>query len=361
MTNRIRAAIADDPHGWLPATGSPTVRKRFGGSSDSLKRPPAGSASDHPPIAELMRQKFAASTGLSWRDLLSPAFPTPLAEVHSGVAPTVGFLCWALDLPSWGRGLAPVGGRRPDRLPFVRMEVNRPGPTRPEGQPVDDTSYVIGASLFLLSFLLMGLSARGLAQFARNRSRPQLMWGAGLALAAAAVLVEAVVYVGYVTTPILQLYVFLSAAIVGILSLGATRILRSPRVELGYTVYTLVTTAAVAVASFVTPMPGSMVVAGIISGNPPISLLILSSFVTVPATVVLLSASAISLRRSWRWQAVLMAAGAVVLGAGGALYIASFPVALYYAEFIGIFMLFLGIVSLPTVAPAPAPSTAGSA
>jgi hypothetical protein len=221
---------------------------------------------------------------------------------------------------------------------------------------MDATLYAIGASLFLLSLLLVVLSGRGLAQFVRARSRSQLMWGAGLALAAAAVLVEAVVYVGYVTMPMLQAYVFFSAAIVGILSLGATRILRSPRLENGYTAYTLVATAAVAVASFVTPMPLSMVQAGIISGNPPLSLLILSSFVTVPATIVLLSASAISLRRSWRWQAVLMAAGAVVLGAGGALYIASFPVALYYAEFIGIFMLFLGIVSLPQVAPAPAPS-----
>jgi hypothetical protein len=83
----------------------------------------------------------------------------------------------------------------------------------------------------------------------------------------------------------------------------------------------------------------------------------------VPATVILLSASALSLRKSWRWQTLLMVAGAVVLGAGGTLYIASFPIALYYAEFLGILMLFLGLVSLPQVstASAGAPHSVGSA
>jgi hypothetical protein len=41
-----------------------------------------------------------------------------------------------------------------------------------------------------------------------------------------------------------------------------------------------------------------------------------------------------------------LVAGACVLGAGGAFYIASFPVILYYAEFIGIVMLFLGLTDL---------------
>lgn len=42
-----------------------------------------------------------------------------------------------------------------------------------------------------------------------------------------------------------------------------------------------------------------------------------------------------------------MGIGASILVAGGALYIASFPVALYHAEFIGIVLIFVGLVSLP--------------
>jgi hypothetical protein len=218
--------------------------------------------------------------------------------------------------------------------------------------------FAIGISLLGLSALLFVLAVRGIVRYVETRSRAQLMWGCGLALATAAMVVESVVYLGVVSSPILEAYVFFSAAIVGVLSLGATKILRSPRIERAYTAYIAATSVVVAVASFLTPLPSSMVTNGIITGNPPLFLIVLSSFVTVPATVVLLTATALSLRRSWRWQTLLMAAGAIILGAGGTLYIASFPIALYYAEFIGILLLFLGLVSLPAVSSSPTSSPA---
>jgi hypothetical protein len=216
---------------------------------------------------------------------------------------------------------------------------------------MDAERLLIGTSLFLLAGLLVFLAARALRQYVRERVRPQLMWGGGVALAAAAVLIEGVVYFGVVTVPLLQAYVFFSAAIVGVLSLGATRILKRPRVERIYAGWTVATCALVAGLSFATPLSTSMVSNGIISGDPPLALLIVSTLVTGPATVLLLTASYLSLKRHFRWPSVLMAAGAVILGAGGTLYIASFPVALYYAEFLGIFLLFLGIVNLPTASP----------
>ncbi len=221
--------------------------------------------------------------------------------------------------------------------------------------------FVLAISLAALCGLLSVLSVRGLVRFRQTGSRAQLMWGSGLTLAAAAMGVELVVYLGIVSSPILQVYVFFSAGIVGILSLGATKILRRPKVERIYTVYILATSGLVATACGLTPLPTSMVSSGIITGNPPLLLILLSSLVTVPATVVLLAATFLSLRRSWRWQTMLMAAGAIILGAGGTLYIASFPIALYYAEFLGILLLFLGLISLPQAAgahaPAPTPSS----
>lgn len=220
----------------------------------------------------------------------------------------------------------------------------------------------IAGSLVALTGLLVVLCVRGFLEFSRKRLQTQLMWASGIAFAAAAMAVEAVVYLGYVSSLLLEAYVFFSAAIVGVLSLGATRILRRPRLERGYTLYIAGTTALVGIASFLTPLSGaSMVSAGIITGDPPLSILLFSSLVTGPATVVLLTASYLSLRRSWRWQTLLMIAGAVILGAGGTLYIASFPVALYYAEFLGIILLFLGLISMPqssaTTTHTPVPST----
>ena len=235
-----------------------------------------------------------------------------------------------------------------------------PGPeNRGALRNVSAESDAIGASLVVLSVLLAVLSVRGVLRYVRARVWTQLMWATGLALATAAMAIEAVVYLGVVNELLLQAYVFSSAAIVGVLSLGATRVLRSPKVELGYSIYTWGATALVGVFSFVTPIPLGIVTSGIITGNPPVFLLVLSSLVTGPATVVLLASSAVALRRSWRWQTLLMVAGALILGAGGTLYIASFPVALYYAEFVGILVLFLGLISLPQTAAAtqPAPST----
>ncbi|HLN50690.1 MAG TPA: hypothetical protein VK455_01320, partial [Thermoplasmata archaeon] len=207
----------------------------------------------------------------------------------------------------------------------------------------------IALSLILLTATLGALAARGLVRYLHDRSRPQLMWGVGLLLAAVATTVELVVYLGFVDSPLLQTYVFLSAAIVGVLSLGSTRAIRSIRFRNGYTAYTLATCGIVGVFTVATPLSSSMVSGGVITGNPPVDLLILSTLVTVPATVVLLGAVVLSLRRSWQWRTVMMGIGASVLAGGGALYIASFPVALYYSEFIGIVLIFLGLVTLPQV------------
>ncbi len=214
----------------------------------------------------------------------------------------------------------------------------------------------LAASLLILTALLAVLAVRGLLRYAATRAPVQLMWGLGILCATAAMAIEVAVYLGVVLVPILQAYVFLSAAIVGVLSLGATRVLRRPRVERGYRAYIAGTTALVAAASFLTPLSTGMVHDGIITGDPPLLLLVLSTLVTGPATVVLLTASAVSLRRDRRWQTLLMIAGALILGAGGTLYIASFPVALYYAEFLGILLLFFGLVSLPAASPARQPA-----
>lgn len=211
---------------------------------------------------------------------------------------------------------------------------------------------LLASTLAALTALLAALSVRGLWRFHARRSAPQLMWGLGLLCATAAMAIETVIYLGIVDEPILQAYVFLSAAIVGVLSLGATRVLGRRRIERAYAVYIALASALLAGATALTPLPFGMVRAGIISGDPPVALLALSSLITVPATVVLLTASLVALRRDRRWPTLFMIAGALILGAGGTLYIASVPIALYYAEFLGILLLFFGLVSLPAPAPA---------
>ncbi len=221
---------------------------------------------------------------------------------------------------------------------------------------MDAEFWFVSVSLALLAVALAGLSVRGLVKFFRGGTRTQLWWGLGLGLGSAGMVVEFVTYLGVTDPLLLQFYIFLSAGIVGVLSLGSACAYRSPRFERGYTLYQAVCLSLVLFFSFDVPAPANMVTQGIITGNPSLLLLALSSLVTVPATVVLLLAAVLSLLRSFRWRGLLIVIGASVLGAGGAFYIASFPVALYYAEFIGIVTLFFGLVDLTkfsVVAPVP--------
>jgi hypothetical protein len=224
---------------------------------------------------------------------------------------------------------------------------------------VDGSSYAIELSLVALTVLLVFLCGRGFRQFFENRRWTSVAWATGLAFAAAAMAIEAVVYVGYTTSGIFEAYLFFSAAIVGVLSLGATKVLRRRRLEVGYAIYTVVSCAIVGVACFLTPLSAqAMVTNGVITGDPT-TLALVSTLVTGPATIVLLTASVVALQRSWRWQTLLMIGGALTLAAGGTLYIASVPVALYYAEFVGIILLFLGLISLPQTTPERAAVPAG--
>lgn len=225
---------------------------------------------------------------------------------------------------------------------------------------MDVEGWGISLSLGILTVVLGSLSARGFVRFVLDHNRHQVMWAVGLALGTVATSLELIAYVGLVNVLLLQTYVFCSAAIVGILSLGGLRAFHRTSWNRSYIGYIGLTLATVAVFSYTTPLPRSMVSSGVISGNPPLLLLILSSLVTVPATVVLLWACVRSLRRNFRWRGLLMLSGASVLGAGGAFYIASFPVMLYYAEFVGIVLLFFGLVdfsrwSLAGPTPAPKP------
>lgn len=225
---------------------------------------------------------------------------------------------------------------------------------------MDAEGWAITASLALLTAVLTILALRGFVRFFRTRKHSQLGWGVGLGFGAVATAIELIAYLGTVNTLMLQAYVFFSAAIVGTLSLGSVRAFKRPLYRNLYAGYIIVASAVVGYFCFTTPLSNAMVENGVIAGNPPQFLLILSSFVTGPATVVLLGFAVISLIRSFHWKGLLMIAGASVLAAGGVFYIASFPVALYYAEFVGIVLLFIGLTDFsrwlnPSASPAATP------
>jgi len=120
-----------------------------------------------------------------------------------------------------------------------------------------------------------------------------------------------------------------------------------------------VTSAAMVVVGLASSVPSSIVANGVVTGLPPLWVEVVSILITVPAALMLFFSSLYGALRQKRYQLLYIAAGTAVITAAGSLYLVSFPASLYYAEFVGIVLLFLGFVKVPGIsAPAAKPQAA---
>ena len=79
--------------------GDDVFRARFALSGDSLQRPPAGYARDHPLIEDLKRKDFVAVCPLDESAALLPDLPERFAEICADGAAFTRFLCKAVEVP----------------------------------------------------------------------------------------------------------------------------------------------------------------------------------------------------------------------------------------------------------------------
>lgn len=95
----IREAIDEDRAGWRRALRSKAFAERYRLAGESLKRPPAGFAADHPLIDDLKRKDFIATTPLTQRAVTSPGFIDEFTKTCAAASPLLRFLCRALGQP----------------------------------------------------------------------------------------------------------------------------------------------------------------------------------------------------------------------------------------------------------------------
>jgi hypothetical protein len=220
-------------------------------------------------------------------------------------------------------------------------------------------TLAIAVSLVVLSLIALALSIMVLRRYLQKRRACHLYWGVGLVLVFVTVLEEVPLSVGVFSQPLILSYLVLVAVLVGVLSLGSAELALSGRWKTLWFGYIGVVSAALTGVSVVTPVSSSIVVNGVVTGLPPFWIEILSILVTVPAALFLIVASLYGAVRGHRWNLLYIAAGTAVISAAGALYIASFPVTLYYAEFVGVVLLFFGFVKVPGISsPAAQPQSA---
>lgn len=209
--------------------------------------------------------------------------------------------------------------------------------------------------LGLLSALLAVVEWR---RYRAQGSRAHLYWSVGLFLVFFTLVEEAVFYQGYWSSLLLGSYFFLVALLVGVLSFGsAENGLPAPWRRL-YMAY--VAAAAVVVGYFcvIDPVPESVLIQGVVAGNPSLGIVLSSTALTVPAATLMAGLALLGVYRKRVWRLAYIAAGILVISAAGGLYIVSIPVTLYYAEFIGVVLLYLGFggvrpTALRRLAPTP--------
>ena len=191
------------------------------------------------------------------------------------------------------------------------------------------------------------LAALVLRRYGVERRVCYLYWGLGLFLFFVTLVEEAVLDFGAWSQPLIQSYLVLVAILVGILSMGSAELSLARRWKWPYFGYLGVTSVALLVVGFTTTVPSSIISDGVVSGLPPASIDLISSLITFPAAVLLIVSALYGAVKYRRYHLLYIAFGTAVISAAGTLYLVSFPATLYYAEFIGILLLFLGFVRIP--------------
>ncbi len=220
-------------------------------------------------------------------------------------------------------------------------------------------STAIAASLGVLSAAALLLAVMVFLRFYRERQACHLYWSVGLFLVFVTLAEEVPLYVGVWSEPLIQSYLILVAILVGILSLGSAELALSGRWRTVWFGYMGVMSAGLVVFGLTTSVSPGIVVNGVVSGLPPPMIEILSTLITVPGALLLIVASLYGAIRQRRYNLLYIAFGTAVISAAGALYLVSIPVTLYYAEFVGVVLLFLGFVKIPRLSgPRPQPGAA---
>jgi len=203
-----------------------------------------------------------------------------------------------------------------------------------------DQLAVLFATVLTL-ILTFGLAVALSRKYTERRSMSLLFWGLGIWTFTVTVLLEVLFGLGIYSPMLINSYLFLVAILVELLALGSIQLVKSVLIKRAYYIIAAIGAAATALSVYSVNV-GNLLVGGVVAGIPPYNVIYASSLATFPAAIVLIAVAAIGYKRTRNIKMLSIIAGVVVVSVAGTLYIASFPSFLYYAEFAGMLLLWLG-------------------
>lgn len=198
-------------------------------------------------------------------------------------------------------------------------------------------------STLLILALTLGLAIIMSYRYVRKRSKPLLYWSTGMWFFVIGVLLEVIFAFGIYSEFLIALYLFVVAMVVESLAIGSMQLIKSIKLKSSYYLYSIITTVLLAYSLYASNI-GNVITNHIVFGALPIFIVITSSIVTFPAAAILIAIAAISYLHRHSAKMLSIIAGVVVVSVAGTLYIAAIPAFLYYSEFIGILLLWLGFI-----------------
>lgn len=96
---RLRAALVESPERWRKVISGKRFAAVWALEGESLKRPPAGFAADHPLIEDLKRKDFIAGSRFTEAEACAPGFLDAFAARLADSKPLMEFLTAAVGLP----------------------------------------------------------------------------------------------------------------------------------------------------------------------------------------------------------------------------------------------------------------------
>ena len=198
-------------------------------------------------------------------------------------------------------------------------------------------------STIIIFLLSAGLTFFILRKYLKTKKLNLLYWSVGLVVFTVAVLLEILMANKIYSELIIDLYLFLVAVLVQFLALGSFALYNNKKFLLYYYIYSVLATVFLIVTLVLYPV-GNIIKEHIVFGVLPLGVTISSSFVTFPAAAFIILIAAISYKKFKSKKLLSIIAGVIIVAIAGTLYIAAIPVFLYYAEFIGILLLWLGFM-----------------
>ncbi len=198
-------------------------------------------------------------------------------------------------------------------------------------------------STVVILILSLGLTLIISANYIKKRQSNLLSWTAGLWVFTISVALEVVFSLGYETGFLIKSYLILVAILVELLALGSVLLLKKRKFTLYYGIFMVLSTAFILYSAAVSSI-GDIITHGVVFGVIPILISVSSIIITFPAAIILILISGISYKKTRNPKLLSIIVGVIVVSVAGTLYIVEFPAFLYYAEFVGILLLWIGFV-----------------